>query len=71
MVSLDFIGITFDMAGTVLIAYTALRVHDRVRKEHKIDAHVTKEMSRERLLGVMGVAFILFGYALQLIEKLL
>lgn len=66
-----FGGITLDTFGTVLIAYTALRVHDRVRKERSIDQAVTKEMSRERALGITGVVFILAGYALQIFERAL
>jgi len=60
-------GLTFEVLGTVLIAYTALSVHGRVRKEHVIDEKVISEMKREHALGISGIVFILIGYVLQLI----
>ncbi|MBI2097732.1 MAG: hypothetical protein HYT46_02260 [Candidatus Vogelbacteria bacterium] len=60
-------GITLDVIGTILIAYTALRVHDRVRKEHHIDSQVVREMHRERLLGLIGVLLIILGYIFQVV----
>lgn len=60
-------GITLDTVGTILIAYTALRVHYRVRREHRIDERVTREMGHELGLGIAGVVLVIAGYALQLI----
>lgn len=70
MQAASIIGITLDVVGTTLIAYTVLRVHYRVGKEHRIDEYVTKEMRRERSLGLLGVALILIGYAIQLTSYL-
>lgn len=68
MEALSVISATLEAAGTVLIAYTALRVHDRVQKERRVDAQVSAEMKREQRLGVIGIALILSGYALYVIS---
>lgn len=66
---LTIIGIVAEAVGTLLIAYTAFRVHDRVRLEHKIDAKVIKEMERERATGNFGIVLMLGGYLLQIISS--
>lgn len=66
-ITLLLAGITLDTLGTVLIAYTVLRVHSRVRKEHGIDEYVAREMRRERRLGLIGIVLIISGYVFQLI----
>lgn len=45
-----------------MVAYTAVRVHYRFWKEHKIDAKVFYEMKRERVIGLWGIALIILGY---------
>lgn len=67
MVAIQVVGLTCDMLGTVLIAYTALRVHDRVRKEHAIDSVVENAMETERRLGIIGVALVVIGFLIQVI----
>ncbi len=67
MVTSLIIGITLDVIGTVLIAYTAIRVHDRVRREHSIDSRVAKEMKRERIVGIIGIVLVIAGYFFQVI----
>lgn len=67
MVTSLIIGITLDVVGTVLIAYTAIRVHDRVRREHSIDSRVAKEMKRERIVGIIGIVLVIAGYFFQVI----
>jgi len=61
-------GITLDAIGTILIAYTALKVHDRVRRDHHIDSGVVSEMGRERTMGIVGIAFIIIGYIFQVVD---
>jgi hypothetical protein len=68
--SLPFIGFTLDIIGKVMVAYTALKVHHRVRKEHKIDDFVFKEMHKEGILGVLGIILMIMGYFLQVPTKL-
>jgi len=38
-----------------MIAYTALAVHRRVWKEHKIDKTVFHIMRREQFIGILGI----------------
>jgi len=70
MISLSLIGFTLDLIGKLLVAFTAIRVHDRFQKEHKIDEKVFTEMKREQALGLAGIGLIIVGYLLQLPEKL-
>lgn len=37
-----------------MVAYTALAVHMRARKEHKIDDTVFRAMKRESAIGIAG-----------------
>lgn len=64
------IGFILDLIGTVMIAYTVLSVHYRVRKEHKIDDVVFEHMRREQAAGIIGISLIIIGFLLQLPSKL-
>jgi len=68
--NLEFIGFTFDVIGKIMVAYTAIMVHYRFWKEHKIDEKVFGIMKQERLIGIFGVALIIIGYLLQIPSKL-
>ena len=68
--NLEVLGFTLDVIGKVLIAFTAIMVHHRFRKEHKVDEKVFRAMRREQTLAVLGIAFIVLGYVLQLPGKL-
>jgi len=65
--NLEIIGLTFDVLGKVLIAYTAIKVHYRVRHEHQIDDVVFKEMRQEQWMGITGIAMIVIAYFLEVI----
>jgi hypothetical protein len=39
---MEFFGFTMDVIGKIMIAYTAIMVHHRFRKEHKIDEECLK-----------------------------
>jgi len=67
--SLALVGATVDLLGKIMVAYTALRVHHRVRQEHKIDKRVFAEMRREFVLGFLGIGLMILGYLLQLPSK--
>jgi hypothetical protein len=54
----EIISSTVDLVGKVMISYTAIAVHTRFRKEHKIDDQVFKEMKREQYIGIAGIALI-------------
>lgn len=68
--NIEFIGFTIEVLGKLLVSYTVIMVHHRVWKEHKIDDLVFEEMRRERVLGVIGFALIVLGYAFQVPSKL-
>ena len=70
MITLAFIGFTIDVIGKVLIAYTAIRVHHRFWKEHRVDERVFRSMKKEQLSGIVGIALIVIGYVLQASDKL-
>ena len=66
MLTILIIGITFDVIGTILIAYTVLRVHNRAREERAIDSRVINEMKKERATSIVGIVFIIIGYIFQM-----
>lgn len=62
---LEFIGETLDVFGKIMIALTAIAVHDSVIKEHKIDAAVGRTVRKEHVFGFLGIALIIAGYVLR------
>lgn len=63
-------GFTIDVIGKIMIAYTAIAVHTRFWKEHRVDERVFQAMKKERWIGILGVIFIIAGYFMQLPGKL-
>ena len=68
--SVEFIGFTLDVMGKVLVAFTAIMVHYRFRREHKIDEKVFRAMRREQVIGLIGIFLIILGFLLQVPSKL-
>lgn len=68
-VNIDTLGFILGKAGEITIAFTVLSVHNRVRREQKIDSVVLVSMGKERFMGVIGLFFIVAGFALQLSAK--
>ncbi|MBI4114490.1 MAG: hypothetical protein HY445_01455 [Candidatus Niyogibacteria bacterium] len=68
--NLEFIGFTLDVIGTIMIAYTAIKVHHRFWEEHKVDELVFKAMKREQIIGIAGIILIIIGFLLQIPSKL-
>jgi len=68
---MNFIAETFDVIGTVLIGWAALRVHHRVLHEHKIDGEVFRVMRFEQGLGMFGILLIISGYLWQIVVELI
>ena len=64
--SLIFWATTFDFVGKILIAITALLVHKRIKKAHRINKKVLKEMRFEQSIGFLGIILIVIGYILHL-----
>lgn len=68
--TIELVGFTLDVIGKIMVAYTAIMVHYRFWKEHKIDEAVFATMKRERIIGVLGVILIIIGYLLQVPSKI-
>jgi len=66
---LEFIGETLEVFGKILIALTAIAVHETVIKEHRIDDAVGRTVRKEHVYGLLGIAFIIAGYALRQLGK--
>ena len=67
--NMDIFASTLDIIGKVMIAYTALAVHRRVWKEHKIDKTVFHIMRREQLIGILGIILMVSAYFLHIYAK--
>lgn len=67
---MELIGFTLDVVGKIMIAYTAIAVHYRFRKEHRIDERVFKSMKKEQFVAITGIILIVAGYFLQLPSKI-
>lgn len=63
---LDFWGELLDVVGKIMVAYTAVMVHYRFWKEHRIDDRVFSTMRRERTAGLVGIILIVVGFLLRL-----
>lgn len=63
---MENLALTLDIIGKIMVAYTALAVHTRVRKEHKIDDTVFKAMKRESTIGIAGIIFMIAGYIIHI-----
>ena len=61
---MELISLSFETAGTLMIAWAALSVHHRVLNEHKITSKVFRIMRLEQRLGILGMVFVAAGYAL-------
>jgi rRNA processing protein Gar1 len=68
--NVEFIGFTLDVLGKVMVAFTAVMVHHRFRKEHMIDEKVFREMKHEQIMGIVGIILIIAGYLIQAPFKL-
>lgn len=67
---MEILGLTLETLGTIMIAYTALAVHDRLRKEHRVDGKVFASIGKELMIGRASIALVLLGYILQVISKI-
>lgn len=68
---MELIGFTIDTIGKILVAYTALAVHHRFVKEHKVDEKLFMVMKKEQVIGVIGVIMIVVGFMIQMPYKLI
>jgi len=64
---MELLASTLDFAGTIFIAYAALRVHHRVLAEHQMDDKVFRSMKREQKIGILGVVLLVGSYLIELL----
>lgn len=67
---MELLGHSLDSLGKIMIAFTVLRVHHRVWREHKMDKKVFAEMKTEQTIGILGILLIIAGFILQVPFKL-
>lgn len=53
-----------------MVGYTAIKVHHRFREEKKIDKKVFYVMKKETRIGIIGIIFIITGWALHMFYHL-
>lgn len=61
-----YAAITLGTVGKLILGLAVLRVHWLILKEHKIDATVLTSMRHEQLITIVGIAFIVLGYLLEM-----
>lgn len=64
--SLELISLTIETIGTLMIAFAALRVHNRVLHDHEIDHKVFRAMKLEQKVGIIGVVLVLISFAMEI-----
>lgn len=64
---MELLSNSLETAGTLMIAWAALRVHHRVLNEHKITSKVFKIMRFEQRLGILGMLLVAAGYLLHIL----
>ena len=59
---ISFWIVTTDFLGKVCLAVMALRVHEKIRLEKKIDKEVFMRMRKERVLGFWSIVLFVISY---------
>ena len=67
MVEVIATSLTLEFVGTMLIGIAVLRVHMRLRKEHRIDKKVLKTIKREQRLTKLGLILITLGFIINFV----
>ncbi|MDA1337695.1 MAG: hypothetical protein O3C23_02980 [bacterium] len=68
--NIEFLGFSLDVVGKIMVAITAVMVHHRFYKEHKVDEKVFRAMRVEQIIGVGGIVLIILGYLIQIPFKI-
>ena len=61
---IEFWILTTDFLGKIGLAVMALRVHEKIRTEQKIDKHVFMSMKREQLIGFGAILLFTISYGI-------
>lgn len=62
---LELLGAAMRTMGEVFIAFSVLRVHQRMLNEHRLDGAVMSVIRKEQLIGIFGIFFIVAGFLLE------
>jgi len=63
--NLFFLGMTLDIIGKALLALGIIWVHVKMTKERRIDDVVIRSFHTEICITIVGFAFMLTGYILE------
>jgi hypothetical protein len=66
--TISLLSASLTAIGEIVVAYTVIKVHERIMKEHKIDAKVLKTMYKEQKLAILGVIMIASGWILYILD---
>jgi len=64
-------AIVSDFIGKFLLASLVIMVHNRVRKEGRIDRKVLKEMKLEKFVGSISLILLILGFIFHLADYFL
>lgn len=67
MLTIAFLGFTFDVLGKLLIAWVTLRLHVKHFKKHHIDK---EDIQLDVWLSTVGIFLIIIGYFFRLPSEL-
>ncbi len=70
LTTLSDIGMVIDFLGKLLVSYTAVAVHYRFWKEHKMDEKLFREMHKEQYLGIVGIVLMTIGFTLEMLPQM-
>lgn len=59
------LGLTLSTLGEIILGTTILLVHTRLKREHKVDKQVIREITHEQALGLFAICLIIVGYLIQ------
>lgn len=65
---IKFAALTLDFLGKAMLGVGVILVHEKVKREHKIDEAVLKEMGIEQWITITGIVFISMAYVLNIIR---
>jgi hypothetical protein len=65
--NLLLLGLTLGTIGKLVLGIAVLRVHVYIIREHKIDNVVIRALKREQIVTLVGLAFIVIGYVLEIL----
>ena len=69
MTVLKFAAATLQVAGTLMISFVLLSVHQKFKQDKQIDQAVVDEMNKEQTVVVVALILIALGWALLVIGE--